>query len=310
MAKLPGAIQGARMVGEQYVRSQRQKDPEGRMPLFDHLRELRNRVVKSALALIAGMVVGFIFFNPVWHFIERPLCDVKIRGYEGCTKLGVNQLVLNGPLDAFYLRVKVALIVGIILSSPVWLYQVWSFIAPGLYAREKRWSHIFLGTAVPLFLAGNALAYLSLGRSMHYLLGLTPGGVSNLIQVDLYMSFVMTIMLAFGIAFELPLLIVMLNLAGILTHERFRKWRRMMIFGIFLIAGIANPSPDPITMLILGGACVALVEVAEFIVWSHDRRRARLHPDPYAGLADDELSPLDLGDSGLDVDDRPDSRLN
>jgi sec-independent protein translocase protein TatC len=299
MAKLPGAIQGARIVGERYVRSQRQQNPEGRMPLFDHLRELRNRVVKSALALVAGMIVGFMFFNPVWHFIEKPLCEAAIRGHTGCRQLGVNQLVLNGPLDAFYLRVKVALIVGIILSSPIWLYQLWSFIAPGLYAREKRWGYYFLGTAVPLFLVGTALAYLSLGRSMHYLLGLTPGGVSNLIQVDLYMSFVMTMMLMFGLAFELPLLIVMLNLAGILTHQRFRKWRRVMIFGTFLIAGIANPSPDPITMLILGGACAALVEVAELIVWRHDRRKARLHPDPYAGLADDELSPLDLGDSGL-----------
>jgi sec-independent protein translocase protein TatC len=257
-------------------------------------------VVKSALALVAGMVVGFIFFNPVWHFIEKPLCEAYIRGHTGCRQLGVNQLVLNGPLDAFYLRVKVALIVGIVLSSPVWLYQVWSFIAPGLYAREKRWGYYFIGTAVPLFLIGNTLAYLSLGRSMHYLLGLTPGGVSNLIQVDLYMSFVMTMMLMFGLAFELPLLIVMLNLAGILTHERFRKWRRVMIFGTFLIAGIANPSPDPITMLILGGACALLVEVAELIVWRHDRRKARLHPDPYAGLADDELSPLDLGDDPLD----------
>jgi sec-independent protein translocase protein TatC len=314
MAKLPGAIQGARIVGQQYARSQRQQDPEGRMPLFDHLRELRNRVVKSALALVAGMVVGFIFFNPVWHFIEKPLCEAYIRGHTGCRQLGVNQLVLNGPLDAFYLRVKVALIVGIVLSSPVWLYQVWSFIAPGLYAREKRWGYYFIGTAVPLFLIGNTLAYLSLGRSMHYLLGLTPGGVSNLIQVDLYMSFVMTMMLMFGLAFELPLLIVMLNMAGILTHERFKKWRRVMIFGTFLIAGIANPSPDPITMLILGGACALLVEVAELIVWRHDRRKARLHPDQYAGLADDELSPIDLNglDDGLDdgSDDRPDSRLN
>jgi sec-independent protein translocase protein TatC len=300
MAKLPGAIQGARIVGEQYAKAQRQQNPEGRMPLFDHLRELRNRVVKSALALVAGMIAGFVFFSPVWNFIQRPLCDVTIRGHEGCHTLGVNQLVLNGPLDAFYLRVKVALIVGVILSSPIWLYQIWSFIAPGLYAREKRWGYYFLGTAVPLFLVGNVLAYLSLGRSMHYLLGLTPGNVSNLIQVDLYISFVMTIMLAFGIAFELPLLIIMLNLAGILTHERFRKWRRMLIFGTFLIAGIANPSPDPITMLILGGACALLVEVAELIVWSNDRRRARLHPDPYAGLADDELSPLDLGDDPID----------
>ena len=110
------------------------------------------------------------------------------------------------------------------------------------------------------------------------------------------MSFVMALMLAFGIAVLVRLLIVMLNLAGILTHERFRKWRRVMIFGVFLIAGMANPSPDPITMLILGAACALLVEAAEFIAWSHDRRQARLHPDPYAGLADTELSPLELPD--------------
>ena len=107
----------------------------------------------------------------------------------------------------------------------------------------------------------------------------------------------MAMMLAFGIAFEVPLLIIMLNLAGILTHQRFRKGRRVMLFAVFLIAGLANPSPDPITMLILGGACAALVEVAEVMVWSNDRRQARLHPSPYAGLADDELSPLDLDDT-------------
>jgi sec-independent protein translocase protein TatC len=130
---------------------------------------------------------------------------------------------------------------------------------------------------------------------MHYLLGLTPGGVQNLIQVGQYLSFVMAMMLAFGLAFEVPLLIVMLNLAGILTHERFAKWRRVLIFGVFLIAGAANPSPDPVTMLILGGICAVLVEAAELIVWSHDRRRTRLHPDPYAGPADGELSPLSSG---------------
>ena len=275
MAKLPGAIQGARIVGEKFVHAQRQQNPEGRMPLMDHIRELRNRVVKMALALGAGMILGFVFFNPVWRVIERPLCSAMIRGHTGCGTAGVNQLILNGPLDPFYLRIKVALIVGVILSSPVWLYQVWAFIAPGLYSREKKWSYIFLGTAVPLFLIGTTLAYWSLGRSMHYLLGLTPTGVGNYLQVDLYMSFVLAMLLAFGLAFELPLLIIMLNLAGILTHERFRKWRRVMIFGVFLIAGMANPSPDPITMLILGGGCAVLVEVAEFIVWSNDRRRAR-----------------------------------
>jgi sec-independent protein translocase protein TatC len=298
MATRPGALAGARIVGERFVRSRRQQNPDGRMPLLDHLRELRNRVVKMALALAAGMTAGFILFNPAWHVIERPLCAATIRGHSGCRTLGVNQLVLNGPLDAFYLRVKVALIVGVILSSPVWLYQAWAFAGPGLHAREKRWGSIFLGAAVPLFGIGITACYLSLSRSMHYLLGLTPGGVTNLIQVDQYLSFVMAMMLAFGLAFEVPLLIVMLNLAGILTHQRFAKWRRVLIFGVFLIAGAANPSPDPVTMLILGGICAVLVEAAELIVWSTDRRRARLHPDPYAGLADGELSPLRSGGRG------------
>src|SRR5215472_3407110 len=223
MAKLPDAVQGVRIVGERFVRSRRQQNPEGRMAFMDHIRELRNRVVKMALGLIAGMAAGFAVFTPVWHVVQRPLCSTAIRGHFGCHTAGVNQLVLNGPLDSFYLRIKVAVIVGVIVSSPVWLHQVWDFIAPGLYAREKRWGRTFLGTAVPLFLAGITLCYWSLGRSMHYLLGLTPSTVGNYIQVDAYMSFVMAMMLAFGLTFEVPLLIVMLNMAGILTHERFRK---------------------------------------------------------------------------------------
>ena len=300
MTKLPGAIAGARVVGERFVHSRRQQNPEGRMPFMDHLRELRNRIVKMALALAAGMAAGFIFFDQAWAFIERPLCHTTINGHSGCRTPGVNQLILNSPLDPFYLRVKVAFIVGVILSSPVWLYQLWSFIAPGLYAREKRRGHIFLATAVPLFLLGNALAYVSLSRSMHYLLGLTPHGVGNYIQVDLYLSFVMTMLLAFGIALEVPLLIVMLNLAGILTHERFRKWRRVLIFLVFLIAAIANPSPDPITMLILGGACAALVEAAELIGAAQ-----RPPPGPAAPrsvrLAEDELSPLPSAGRGKEL---------
>jgi sec-independent protein translocase protein TatC len=297
MAKLPGAIQGARIVGERSVHSERQKNSERRMPLVEHLRELRNRVVKMAIGLATGMIAGFIFFQPAWRLIEHPLCSAAIRGQTGCNTLGVNQLVLSGPLDSFYLRVKVAVAAGAILSSPVWLYQVWAFVSPGLHAREKRWSYIFLGTAVPLFLTGVTLAYWSLGRSMHYLLGLTPSGAANLISADQYMSFVMTMLLAFGIAFEVPLLIVMLNLAGILSHERFRRSRRLILFSVFLVAGMANPSPDPITMLVLGGGCVALVELAEFTVWANDRRRARRPPDPDAGLADDELSPIDADEA-------------
>jgi sec-independent protein translocase protein TatC len=135
-------------------------------------------------------------------------------------------------------------------------------------------------------------------RGLHYLLNLAPQNSLVLPSWDTYLSYFTGMLLGFGIVFELPLVIVMLNVVGILTHERFRKWRRVLIFGVFLIAGIVNPSPDPWTMLILGGLAVVLVEAAEFIVWANDRRKARLHPDPYTGLADDELSPLPFGGGG------------
>ncbi len=115
----------------------------------------------------------------------------------------------------------------------------------------------------------------------------------------------MMMILGFGLCFELPLFLVMLNQVGLLPHDRFKKWRRVLIFCVFVFAGIASPSPDPITMLLLGGVCVILVEAAEVVVLLNDRRRARLHPDPYAGLADDELSPIDLDDT-----ETPDNRLN
>ena len=144
------------------------------------------------------------------------------------------------------------------------------------------------------------LAYFVVTQALQFLFTVGGDVQTTVLRGSDYFSLLIALLIIFGVSFELPLLIVMLNLAGILTHERFRKWRRVMIFAVFVIAGMANPSPDPITMLILGGGCALLVEAAEFIVWSNDRRRARLHPDPYAGLADDELSPLELDGRGKD----------
>jgi sec-independent protein translocase protein TatC len=296
MAKLTDAITGARIVGERFVRSQKRANPEGRMPLMDHLRELRNRIIKIVLALAAGMAVGFIFFQWIWTTIERPFCRAVINGMTGCHQVG-DQLVINGILDPFYLRIKVAFLAGVILTSPVWLYQIWAFVAPGLYSREKRWTYAFLGVAVPLFVGGALFGYLVMPRGLHFLLGLTPTGVVNLPNVDTYFSYALLMLVGFGLCFLVPLFLVALNMVGVLTHARFRKWRRFMIFGVFVFAGIASPSPDPITMLLLAGPCVVLVEVAEVIVYFNDRRRARLHPDPYAGLADDQLSPIELDDT-------------
>jgi sec-independent protein translocase protein TatC len=297
MASKPSAVTGARIVGERYLRS-KQPNPEGRMPLMDHLRELRNRVVKAAIAIVLGMVVALVFSDQTISWIMKPFCDASIHGATGCTKIG-DQLTVTGIFDPLSLRVKLAFYLSLVGTCPVWLYQLWAFIAPGLYKREKKWAYLFTGTAVPLFVAGALLAYLVMDRGLHYLLGLTPGGVVALPSFDTYLSYFTGMIVGFGIVFELPLVIVMLNMAGILTHERFRKWRRLLIFGVFLIAGMVNPSPDPGTMLVLGGIAVALVEIAEIFVYFNDKRRAR--NNPYADLADDELSPVEAPEP-VDVD--------
>jgi sec-independent protein translocase protein TatC len=298
MASKPSAIRGARIVGERYVRSKQQANPEGRMPLMDHLRELRNRVVKAALAIIVGMIIALIFSSPTINWIMRPFCEASVHGLTGCKTPG-DQLTTTGIFDPLSLRIKLAFYIALIGTCPIWLYQLWAFIAPGLYSREKKWAFLFTGTAVPLFVGGAVLAYLVMSRGLHYLLGLTPGGVLNLPSFDTYLSYFTGMIIGFGIVFELPLVIIMLNMAGILTHERFRKWRRLLIFGVFLLSGIVNPSPDPTTMLILGGVAVALVEIAEVFVYFNDKRRARRNP--YADLADDELSPVEEPEP-IDID--------
>jgi sec-independent protein translocase protein TatC len=294
MTKLAEHVAGARVAGSRAPQASRKADPEGRMPVMGHLRELRNRIIKAALAIGLGTVLGIVFFGPIWAVVTHPFCSAVISGHSGCKAQG-DQLVVTGVFDPFMVRVQVAFFAGLIITSPVWLYQLWAFIAPGLYARERRWTYLFVGAAVPLFTGGAALAYLVMSRGLAYLLNLTPHGVTVLPTISTYLSYFQGMILGFGVTFELPLALIILNLARILTHARFRKWRRPMIFGAFLFAGIANPSPDPISMLLLAAPCVLLMEIAEIIVWANDRRRARV-PDPYASLADDELAPLGVDD--------------
>jgi sec-independent protein translocase protein TatC len=289
MASKPSAIRGARIVGQRYARAKRSENPDGRMPLFDHLRELRNRVVKIALAVLAGAAVSWAFYQPIWNFIQRPYCQAVTY-----CKVGVvnHSLILNGVMDGFYLHIKVAVIAGIVFTSPIWLYQIWAFVAPGLYTREKRWTYAFLGTAVPLFALGCFFAFLAMSRGLNFFLSMSHGFL-NLFTADTYIGYWIAMILGFALCFEVPLFLVILNMARVVTHERFRKWRRIILFLVFVFAGIASPSPDPITMLLLGGVVAALVEVAEILIYFNDKRYARDHPDPYAGLSDDELAPVE-----------------
>ncbi|HEY1823437.1 MAG TPA: twin-arginine translocase subunit TatC [Trebonia sp.] len=297
----PSAIGGARIVGERYLRSKRRENPDGRMPLFDHLRELRNRVIKIALAVLAGAVVGWVFYDRIWSFLQEPYCQAVTFCKPGVSG---HTLIYIGVTDGFYLHLKVGLIAGVILTSPIWLYQIWAFLAPGLYAKERRWTYLFLGAAVPLFGLGFYFAYLAMGRGLQFFLSMSGGGLTPYFTADSYLSYWVAMILGFALCFEVPLFLVMLNVVRVITHARFRKWRRIILFLIFVFAGIASPSPDPITMLLLGGTVVVLVEVAEIIIYFNDKRYARNHPDLYAGLSDDELAPVETpepvdADSGL-----------
>jgi sec-independent protein translocase protein TatC len=289
MATKPSAIRGARIVGQRYVRAKRRENPDGRMPLFDHLRELRNRVVKIALAVLVGAAVCWAFYDQLWDFIQRPYCQaVK---YCKPDTIG-HTLILNGVMDGFYLHIKVAVIASVVLTSPIWLYQIWAFVAPGLYSREKRWTYAFLGTAIPLFALGCFFAFLAMSRGLNFFLSMS-GGLTPLFTADTYIGYWIAMIVGFGLCFEVPLFLVILNMARVVTHERFKKWRRLIIFLVFVFAGIASPSPDPLTMLLLGGIVVALVEVAEVLIYLNDKRYARNHPELYADLDDDELAPVE-----------------
>ncbi len=286
MAKLSDTITGARVLGSRVAATKRRQNPEGRMPLMEHLRELRNRVLKAVAAIVAGMVVGLIpqVHDPIWAFIYHPF---KAAQHGGA------RLAVMGVLDPFTIWLQVAFWFGLIVTCPIWLYQFWAFIAPGLYNRERRWTYVFVGTAVPLFLGGATIAYFVMSRGLRYLLKLAPSGIVVIPTVSNYLSYFQAMLLGFGLAFELPLALVLANRVGILSHQRMAKWRRIMIFAVFVFAGIASPSPDPVTMLLLAIPCVVLIEVAELVIWMNDRRRARI-PSPYAGLSDDEMSPLDM----------------
>jgi sec-independent protein translocase protein TatC len=268
------------------ARASRSANPDARMPLLDHIRELRSRVFKAMLAMCLGAIGGWFLYPRVWSFIQRPYCKLHVSN--AITQGKTCQLYVTGLFDAFFLHLQLAIVVGVIISSPLWMYQLWAFIAPGLYARERRWAYYFAGSAVPLFATGGVIAYFAMTKGLRFLIYMVPQHVVPLITISTYLSYAELMLLIFGIAFELPLVVVLLNLSGVLTHQRFRKWRRMIIFAIFAFAAVMTPSPDPISMLLLAVPCVALVEAAELFAWAHDRRKARRGPS-YPGLSADEV---------------------
>src|ERR1035437_4385675 len=258
---------------------------DGRMSLGDHLRELRRRSFIAALAIAAGSVIGWLEYDRLFTAIMAPLRKVAAERH------GLVNINFGGITQPFTVQLQVALFVGVIVASPVWLYQVWGFIVPGLLKREKRTTFAFIGAAVPLFLLGCLFATLTVPRAVEVLLGFTPQGAANLPDAALYLTFVTRFILAFGLAFLLPVFLVGLNVAHVLPARIMLKGWRVAVLLIFVFSAMMTPTPDAWTMLVLAMPMVGLFYAAVGVATLLDKRRARSEPE-WAKVGDDEASPL------------------
>jgi sec-independent protein translocase protein TatC len=256
------------------------------MTTVEHLHELRRRLFISVLAVVAGSVVAFVFHTELQRVLTHPYCSLPdhYRAINGrCT------LIVSGVTDAFTVTLKLSLYAGLLISSPVWLFQAWKYVTPALYRHERRLATLFVGSSMVLAAAGVVFSYLTLTRGLRFLLGFATGGVSALLSYSSYLSFVTTMALVFAVSFEFPLVVVMLNRVGVMPAARLRRWSRGIVLGIVIFAAAATPSQDPFTMLALAVPITVLFGGALLVATAHDRRAARLD---LAGLPDDAPAPL------------------
>jgi len=244
------------------------------MTLFEHLRELRYRLVVAALAILAGTIAAWFFREELVLILRHPY-DVAIATLKARNPAAQTLIVNQGIASPFSLALKVSALAGVMVSAPIWLWQLWAFIVPGLLAKEKKWALIFISAASPLFAAGVAVGYIVMPKGIMVLLGFTQSGVANLQDLNQFLSFLMRVMIVFGVAFLIPLVVLMLNILGVIPAKYLSKYRTYVIFGTFVFGAIATPSTDPFSMLALAAPMTILFLVAEVLAHLFDRRKAR-----------------------------------
>jgi sec-independent protein translocase protein TatC len=258
---------------------------DGRMALSDHLRELRARILKIALIIVGGALLSLIFFDQVYDLVYGPITTAQENLPDDLSLLSS-----NGPGAGLLIYFKLTGFASIVLTSPLWLYQIWAFIIPGLHARERKWSRLFAAVAGPLFLSGVFLGYVTLPKGLEILIGFNPPGLTNIVSFDDYLQFFTRTLLVFGIAFEIPLFVVLLNLAGVVSGKSLGAYRPWIVIGVFIFSAIATPSADPFTMTLMAVPMVLLFGISEVICRFNDRRRAKRNR--FADLDPDVASPL------------------
>ncbi len=255
------------------------------MSLSDHFRELRARVMRASVYLVVGTIVALFFYDFLFGLIFEPYNTAR----EALGEKAVTEAVITGVGTPLLLQLKLCAIAGLVATSPLWLYEMWAFVVPGLHRNERMWSRIFALTAGPLFIAGVAVGYYVLPKGIAALIGFTPGGLTQLTEFGDFFSFVSRMLLVFGVAFEIPLFVVLLNLAGVVSGKAIGRHRPWIIVGTFIFAAVATPSTDPFSMLMLAIPMLVLIGISEIIARIVDRRRGRASPEE---IDDDVASPI------------------
>lgn len=238
------------------------------MRLVEHFAEFRSRILLIVAGLVVGSAAGWFLFDPVFAALSAPIVELQQAG-----RLAV--LNFSTIASAFDMRIRVSLFIALIITSPWWIYQVWAFVGPGLHPGEKRYVAGFLGAAIPLFLLGASLGWLLMPHAVELFLSITPTDGANLIDANTYLNFTMRLVLAFGVAFLFPVVMVILNLMGVVSAAGLLRGWRWAVVLIFTFAAFANPLPDPWSMIALGIVMVAMFFIAVGIAAIVDRRRSR-----------------------------------